>query len=87
MPLPRLDHPLGLLENRLVLHDAHRPELLRPVVLVQHLVGVLPELLHVRADKHLAELDKVAVGLVVHLDGAPGVGATADLPAVLRVDE
>jgi hypothetical protein len=43
---------------------------------------VLLELLHVGADEHLAELDKVAVLLVVHLDDTPGVATAADLAAV-----
>lgn len=44
------------------------------------------ELLHVAADEHLPELDKVAVFLVVDLDDAPWVRATANPPAVRGVD-
>ncbi len=38
-------------------------------------------------DKHLSELYKVAVVLVVDLDGAPRVGTSADLTAVCGGDD
>lgn len=78
--------PLDLLEDRVVLGDAHAEELVAPVVFVEHLVRVLLELLHVGPDEHLPELDKVAVLLVVDLDGAPGVLSAADLAPVGRLD-
>ncbi|KAI3475748.1 hypothetical protein L1887_62826 [Cichorium endivia] len=74
-----LDGRVDLLEDAGVLRDAHGGELVGAVVLVQEVVGVLLELLHVRADEHLAQLDEVAVLLVVDLDDAPGVAAAADL--------
>lgn len=43
---------------------------------------MLLELLHVGADEHLAELDEVAVLLVIDLDDTPGVGTSTDLAAV-----
>lgn len=42
---------------------------------------MLLQLFHVCADKHLAQLDEVAVLLVVDLDDTPWVAATADLAA------
>ena len=80
-------YSLGLLEHRLILRNAHGSELLRPIVLVQLIVGVFPEFLHVRPHEHLAELDKVAVILVVDLNYTPRVCTTADLPTVGRVNE
>ena len=75
-------HGLDLLEDALVLDNTHVEQLLRSPVLVENIVGVLPELLHVRTDEHLAELDEVAVLLIVHLDNTPRVFATANLTAV-----
>ena len=40
---------------------------------------MLLQLLHVCANKHLAQLDKVAVLLVVDLNDTPGVATAADL--------
>jgi hypothetical protein len=40
---------------------------------------VLLELFHVSANQHLAQLDKVTVFLVVHLNDAPWVATAADL--------
>ena len=73
---------LDLLEYGGVLHDTHADQLLRSPVLVENIVGVLPELLHVRPDEHLAELNEVAVLLIVHLDDTPRVFATANFTAI-----
>ena len=64
---------LDLLEDGRVLRDAHAEQLLRAPLLVQNVVGVLAELLHVRADEHLAKLDKVAVVFIVDLNHTPRV--------------
>lgn len=77
-----LDGRVDLLEHAGVLGDTHLGELVRAVVLVQEVVGVLLELLHVGADQHLAQLDKVAVLLVVNLDNTPGVATTTDTAAI-----
>ena len=79
--------PLRLLEYALILGDAHCPQLLRPVVFVQHVVRVLPQLFHVCTDEHLPKLDEIAVCFVVHLYGAPWIGSTTYLPAVWKADE
>jgi len=70
-----------------VLGDSHAHELLRAVLLVQDEVGVLLELLHVGTDEHLSKLDKVAVLLVVDLDGSPWVRAAPDLASVGGSDD
>ena len=80
-------HSLDLLEDGRVLHDTHAEQLIRPPVLVKDGVGVLAELLHVRPHEHLAELDEVAVVLVVDLDDTPGVRAATDLATIRRVDK
>ena len=77
-----LDRRVDLLEHAGVLGHAHLGKLVGAVVLVQHVVGVLLELLHVGADQHLAELDEVAVFLVVDFDHTPGVATTAHLAAI-----
>lgn len=77
-----LDGRVDLLEDAGVLGNTHQGELVGPVVLVQEVVGVLLELLHVGADQHLAQLDKVAVLLVVDLDDTPGVATATDATTV-----
>ena len=77
-----LDGGVDLLEYAGVLGHTHGGKLVRTVVLVQVVVGVLLELLHVCPDEHLSELDEVAVLLVIDLDDAPGVAATADLAPI-----
>ena len=76
------DSWVDLLEHTWILSNTHSSELLGTVVLVESVVGVLLELLHVCADKHLAKLDEVAVLLVVNLDDAPRVTTSADLAAI-----
>jgi len=78
---------LDFLEHRRVLGDTHAEQLLRSPVLVQNIVSVLAQLLHVCADKHLAELDKVAVVLIVDFNNTPRVGTTANLTAIGGVDK
>lgn len=77
-----LDGWVDLLEHTWILSNTHSGELLGTIVLVECVVGVLLELLHVSADKHLAELDEVAVLLIVNLDNTPWVTTTADLAAI-----
>lgn len=76
-----LNGRVDLFEDARVLGDAHGSELLGAVVLVEEIVGVLLQLLHVRANEHLAQLDEVAVLLVVDLNDTPGVAAATDLAA------
>lgn len=47
---------------------------------------MLPQFLHVRADEHLAQLDEVAVLLIVDFNHAPGVRAPADGAPIARLD-
>ena len=47
---------------------------------------MLPQFLHVRADKHLAQLDEIAVLFVVDFDHAPGVRTPPDRATVACVD-
>ena len=77
-----LDGRVDLLENAGILRDAHSDQLVCPIVLVKVVVGVLLELLHVSANEHLAQLDEVAVFLVVHLDDTPRVATTTDLASI-----
>ena len=77
-----LDGRVDLLEHAWVLSNTHLGELVGAVVLVQEVVGVLLELFHVCADQHLAQLDKVAVLLVVDLDDTPWVATATDLAAI-----
>lgn len=77
-----LDGGVDLLEDAGVLRHTHGDELVRPVVLVQVVVRVLLELLHVSSDKHLPELNEVAVVLVIHLNNAPRVASAPDLTTV-----
>lgn len=81
-----LDGRVDLLEDAGVLSDTHACELLGSVVLVQGVASVLLELFHVGSDEHLAQLDKVAVLLVVHLDETPWVFTSSDLAAVSAGD-
>ena len=76
------DSRVYLLEYGRILDDAHAQELLRSPVLVKDVVRVLPELLHIGADEHLTELDKVTVILIVDLDDTPGVGTTTNFTTV-----
>lgn len=82
----RTHHLLDLLEDGRVLHNTHADELLRSPVLIEDVVGELAKLLHVGPDKHLAELDKVAVVLVVDLHDTPWVCTTANLATVGSLD-
>lgn len=77
-----LDSGVDLLEHAGVLSNTHLGELVGAVVLVQEVVGVLLELLHVGTDQHLAQLDKVTVLLIVDLNGTPGVATATNLTAV-----
>ena len=47
---------------------------------------MLLQLLHVCANKHLAQLDEVAVLLIIDLNDTPGVATAADLATFRRGD-
>ena len=81
-----LDGRVDLLEHARVLRHAHCGELVGPVVLVEEVVGVLLEFLHVCADQHLAQLDEVAVLFVVDFDHAPWVATSADSATLRGLD-
>lgn len=78
-------HALDFLEDSLILHNTHAEKFIRSPVLVENIVGVLAELLHVRPDKHLPELDEVTVVLVVDLDYTPWVCTTAHFATIRRL--
>ena len=78
----RVHDSLDLLEDTGVLGHPHAQQFLASPVLVQYTVSALPQLLHVRPDKHLAEFDKVTMVLVVDFDDTPRVHASADRPTV-----
>lgn len=73
---------VDLLEHARILRDTHLQQLVGAVVLVENVVGVLLELLHVRADKHLPQLDEVTVLLVIDLNDTPWVATATDLTAI-----
>lgn len=73
---------LDFLEDRGVLSNTHTQQLLRSPVLIENVVSVFPELLHVSANEHLPQLDKVAMIFIVHLHNAPGVRTTTDLATI-----
>lgn len=81
-----MSYSLDLLEYTGVLDDTHAEQLLRSPVLVQNIVGVLPELLHVGADQHLPKFNEVTVVFVVHLDNTPGVCTAAHLTTIRSGD-
>lgn len=78
---------LDLLEHARILRDTHAQQLLRSPVLIEHIVSVLPQLLHVRADEHLAQLDEITMILIIHLDDTPGVRTSADLASIGRSND
>lgn len=80
-------HPLDLLEYTVILGDTHGEKFLGTVILVQDVVGVFPQLLHVRANEHLSQLDEITVILVIDFDCAPRVSTPTDLTAVRGVDD
>lgn len=79
-------HLLDLLEDTRILSDAHAEQLLCPPVLVENVVGVLPELLHVGADEHLAKFYEVTVFFVVDLNDTPWVGTATNFTAICSLD-
>lgn len=82
----RQKYVLDFPEDGVVLGDTHTDKLVATVVLVQHVVSVLPQFLHVRPDQHLPELDKVAVLLVVDLDDTPRVRTSTDDTAIFKLE-
>ena len=64
MPAP--SHPPTHPPHHLVVGEAHLLELVAAVELVVLEVRRLAQVLHVRADQHLAQLHEVAVVLVLH---------------------
>lgn len=87
LPIGQQSDLLDLLEDALVLNDTHAEHLLRTPVLVQHIVGVLAELLHVGANEHLAQLHEIAVILVVDLDDTPRISTTTNFTVVCGLDK
>ena len=73
---------LDLLEDGGILCNTHTQQLFCSPVLIENVVSVLSQLLHVGANEHLSELHKIAVVLVVHLNDTPGVRTSADLATV-----
>jgi hypothetical protein len=65
----------------------HADEFFRPPVLIEDVIGILPEFLHVSPYKHLAKFDEVAMVLVVNLDDTPRVGPPANMMAAWRHDD
>ena len=85
--LLQLGQRIDLSKDSVILLVAHAEQLLGTVVLVVDVVCELTELLHVGPDQHLAQLDKVAVLLVINLDGAPRVLTTAHMATVSGLDD
>ena len=83
----QLGQGVDLLEHRVVLLEAHGEQLFCAVVLVVNVVGELLELFHVCADQHLAQLDKVAVLLVIDLNDTPRVLTATDLTTISGLDK
>ena len=81
-----LDGWVDFFEDTWGLGNAHLGELLGAIVLVEDIVGVLFEFFHVCADKHLAQLDKVAVFFIVDFDHTPWVSSAAHLAPIGRWD-
>lgn len=67
--------------------NTHAEEFLCSPVLIEDIVSVFAQLFHVSPDEHLAELDKVAVILIVNLDDTPGVGAATDVTTIRSLDD
>lgn len=67
--------------------NAHAEELLCSPVLVENVIGILAQLLHVGSDEHLAELDEIAVLLIVNLNDTPGVSTTTDVATIMSLDK
>lgn len=78
---------LDLLEDALVLYNTHADKLLCSPVLVENVVGVLAELLHIRANEHLPQFDEVTVIFIVDLHNAPRVRATAYFTSIRSLDK
>ena len=78
---------LDLFEYRRVLSNTHAKKLLRSPVLVEEVVGILPELFHVCTNEHLAKFDEVAVFFVIDFDNTPRILASTNLTAVGCINE
>lgn len=73
---------LDLLEDGGILSNTHTQKFFRSPVLVEHVVSVLTEFLHVSTDEHLSKLHKVAVVFIVNLDDTPRIRTSADLTTI-----
>jgi hypothetical protein len=73
---------LDFLEDAGILSDSHTEEFLSAPILVKNVVGVFSKLLHISADQHLSELDKVAMILIIHFDDTPWISPSAHLTAI-----
>lgn len=82
-----MPNSLGLLEDALVLRDPHRLELLCSVIFIQVIVGVFPQLLHMRPNQHLSKFDEITVVLIVDLDHTPRVRSSTDLSPIWGIDQ
>lgn len=82
-----LIHVLDLFEYRGILSNTHAEKLLCSPILIENIISILAQFLHVRPNKHLAELDKVTVILVVNLDDTPWVSTTTDVTAIGSLDK
>ena len=73
---------LDLFEYRRVLSNTHAKKLLRSPVLVEEVVGILPELFHLCTNEHLAKFGEVALFFVIDFDNTPRILASTNLTAV-----
>lgn len=68
------------------MENSHAEKLLCPPILIENIIGIFAQFLHVGSDEHLTEFDKVTVVLVINLDDTPGVNTTADNAAIGGLD-
>lgn len=78
---------LSLPEHSLILSYTHRSKLLRPIVLIEDVIGVFPQLLHVSSNEHLTKLDEIAVRFVVNFNHTPWISPSPCLTTVGEVDQ
>ncbi len=78
-PHDAMENLLGLPENGLILVDTHSPQLLTSIILIQNIIGMFPQFLHMSSNKHLTKLDEITMRFIVDLDYSPGVGSASNL--------
>jgi hypothetical protein len=59
--MEKKENSLGLPENTLILLNTHRPEFFRSIVLIQDIIGMFPQFLHMSPHEHLTELDEITM--------------------------